>query len=78
MHDWLVGLVLEITVPTTSESFCGPCFHRLELFLGRSNLDAGVNAVGGEWSRAFDVPLVEGRFLDGRVAADEVIKTLGV
>ena len=54
--SYLVWLVLEVSVPELVELRS----HLLKLLLGRTNLEAGVDRVGGEASllRA-DLPLLE-------------------
>lgn len=49
MHDWLVGLVLEVAVPSRPEPAARswPVIHLPKFFLGRPDLDTGLNTVGG-------------------------------
>jgi hypothetical protein len=78
MHDWLVGLILEIAVPSRPEfaARTWPAVHLSEFFLSRPDLDTSLNTVGGQRTSAIDVPLVEHSFLDLRVTSDEVVKGL--
>lgn len=76
MHDWLVGLILEVAVPTRAEFLAWPAVHHLELFLGGSDLHTSVNTVGRQWASAINVPLVEDFFLNLWIASDEVIERL--
>jgi hypothetical protein len=77
MHHWLVWLVLEVTIPTArAEVGCGPRLHLLELLFGWASLDTGVNAVGGQWSRTLDIPLIEDPLLNFWVTPDKVIERL--
>ena len=78
VHDWLVRLVLEVAVPARSELWTWPLVHDGELFLCRSDLDTGFDTVGGEWTCAVDVPLVEDLFLDRGVATKEIVERLGI
>ena len=78
MHDRLVRLILKVAVPATLEMWSRPLFHLIQFFLGRAYLDAGFDAIGGEWARALKVPFIEDRFLDFRYTADKVVETLGV
>lgn len=78
MHDWLVRLIFEIAVPTTSKMRGRPAIHLLQFFLSRTDLDASFNAVGSEWSSALEVPLIKDSFLNFRNASDEIVETLGV
>ena len=48
MHDRLVGLVLEVIVPTRPEFREGPLVELVELLLSGTRLHAGFNTVGGE------------------------------
>lgn len=74
VHNWLVGLVLEVAVPTGAELWVWPGIHLIELLLSRSDLDTCLDAIGGEWASTVDVPLVEDLFLCLLVAANEVVK----
>ena len=78
MHDRLVRLVLEVAIPATLEMWSRPLLHLLELLLRRPDLNASLDAIGGQWSSAFEVPLIEDSFLDFWNTADEVIEALGV
>jgi hypothetical protein len=59
VHHGLVGLVLEVGVPAALEVRSRPVLELLELFLSRADLDAGFDAVGGEWTGSFQCPLIE-------------------
>lgn len=78
VHDWFVRLVLEVGLPATLEVGSRPCAHFSKLFLGRTNLNAGLDTVGGQRPSALDVPLLVDSSLHLRVAANEVIKGLNV
>jgi len=78
MHDWFVGLVLEVAVPTTSEVRSWPRLHFLKLFLSGADLHSGLYSVGSKWTCSLEVPFVKHSLLDCRVTSSEVIETLGV
>jgi len=78
VHDGLVGLVLEVRVPTRAELRARPAVHLLELLLGWANLDTSIDTVGGERTSSVDLPLLEDLLLDLWVATDKVIKGLDV
>lgn len=77
MHDWLVGLVLEVAVPSTAEVWSWPRVHLVEFLLSRANLDTSIDAIGGKWAGALDVPFIEDSLLDLWFTADEVVETFG-
>ena len=74
MHNRLVGLVLEIRLPTTSEVWSGPSIHLLEFFLSRTNLDTCVDTISSQWPGTLDVPLIKDSLLNFWHASDEVIE----
>jgi len=76
VHDWLVGLVLEVRVPTRAELWARPAVHLVELLLGRADLDTSIDAVGCERTGTVDVPLVEDLLLSLLVATDKVVEAL--
>ena len=78
IHDWLVGLVLEVAVPAGPELWARPRVHHVQLLLSRPNLHTSVDAVGRQWASAVGVPLVEDLFLDLGVTSDKVIEGLDV
>lgn len=78
VHDWLVGLVFEVTVPAGAELRAGPLIHGRQLVLRRPDLDACFDAVGGQGTGAVEVPLIEDLLLHRRVATHEVIERLDV
>jgi len=78
VHNRLIRLVFEVTVPSASEMWCGPGLYHFKFFLGRTNLDTSFDAICGQWACAFEVPLVEDSFLDFRDTADEVVKGLSI
>jgi hypothetical protein len=78
VHDWLVGLVLEIAVPTTLEVWSRPRLHLFQLLFSRANLDTSFDAISGKRSCALDVPFIENCFLNFRNTTDEVVETFGV
>ena len=67
VHHRLVGLVLEIAIPARTELMTAPAVHLLEFFLRRADLDAGLDAIGGEGSAASDIPFLEDLLLDFRI-----------
>ena len=77
MHDWLVGLILKVAVPSAAEVWSWPRVHLIELLLGWANLDTGIDTVGGKWAGTLNVPLVEDSLLDFWLTTDKVIETLG-
>lgn len=46
VHDWLVGLVLEVALPSRAELLAWPAVHLPELLFIRSYLDTSINAIG--------------------------------
>jgi hypothetical protein len=78
MHNRLIRLILKIAIPPSPKFLARPAIHHIELFLRRPDLDTGFNAVGGERTRAVDVPLLEDLFLDFGVAADEIVEGFDV
>lgn len=77
MHHWFVGLILEIAVPSGPEMGSRPTIHLFEFFLGRSDLDTGIDAVGSEWTCSFEIPFVKDFLLDFWDTAGKVIETFG-
>lgn len=75
MHDRLVRFLFEVAVPAGTEFF-----HVVlgQLVLGRSDLDASFDAIGGKWTRAIQLPLVINLLLSLGVASDKVIEALSV
>ena len=75
MHDWLVRLLLEIAVPAGTEFF-----HVVlgQLLIGRPDLNASFDPIGGKWTGTIELPLVIHLLLNLRITSDEVIKALGV
>lgn len=75
MHDRFVGLLFEVTIPAGTE-----LLHVVlgQLFLGRPDLDTGLDAIGGKWTGTVELPLVINLLLNFRIPSDEVIKALGV
>jgi hypothetical protein len=59
VHDGLVGLVLEVGLPSIGEVGSGPALKVPELLLCGTDLDTGVNAVGGERASSLEVPLIK-------------------
>lgn len=76
VHDRLVGLVLEVAVPARAEFWVWPRVHLVELLLGWSDLDTGLDTVGGQWTSSVDVPLVEDLFLCLLVSTNEIVERL--
>lgn len=56
MHDGLVGLVLEVALPTRPEFREWPAVDPPEFLLGGTNLDTGVDTVGRHGTGAVEVP----------------------
>lgn len=59
VHDRLVGLVEEVRLPALGEVRRRPRLKLLELSIRRADLDASVDAVGGERTSAVESPLVK-------------------
>lgn len=78
VHDWLIGLVLEVTVPAGTELRARPAIHLIELLFGRADLDTGIDTVGCEWTCTVDVPLVEDLLLSLLISTDKVVEALDV
>lgn len=62
MHDWLVGLVLEVRLPAVLEMRSRPFLKLLELFCSWTNLDSGVDTIGCQWAGALEIPLLENAY----------------
>lgn len=75
MHDRLVRLVLEVAVPAGTE-FLHVVLR--QLLLGRSDLDAGFDAISGKRTRAIKLPLVIDLLLRLGITSDKVIEALSV
>lgn len=78
MHDWLVGLVLEVAVPSRLKVWRGPLLHLRQLLFSWTNLDTSLNAVSGKWASALEVPFIEDPLLGLGVTTNKVIETLSV
>lgn len=76
VHDWLIRLVLEITVPAGSELWAWPLVHHCELVLCRANLDTSFDTIGSKWSCPIEVPLVKDFLLDFRITTGKVVEGL--
>jgi hypothetical protein len=76
VHNWLVGLVLEVAVPARPEFWARPLVHHCELFLCRADLDTCFDTVGGEGTSAVDVPLLENLLLGRWITAGKVVEGL--
>lgn len=74
MHDGLVGLVLEVAVPSALELRSRPVSHFCQLLLSRTDLHTSLNTVGSKRTSALEVPLIVDLLLNLRVAANKVIK----
>ena len=71
----LVWLLLEVAVPAGTE-----ILHVVlgKLLLGRSDLDARFDPIGGKWTRAVDLPLVIDLLLSRWVTPGKVIEALSI
>lgn len=78
MHNWLVGLVFEVAVPSGPELVAWPAVHLSQLLLGWADLHTSFNAVGGQRSSAVGIPLLEHRLLNLGITSDKVIKGLDI
>lgn len=78
MHNWLVGLVLEIAVPTRAELWARPLIHHIKFLFSGADLDTGFNTVGSKGASAVGVPLVEHPFLGRWITTSKVIERLDV
>lgn len=77
MHNGLVGLVLEVAIPSGSEFLAGPAIHHLELFFCWPELDARLDTIGCQRTGAVDIPLIEDSLLDGGITSHKVVKRFG-
>lgn len=59
VHDRLVGLILEVGFPAVLEAGGRPRLEFFQFLLGRTDLDAGFDTVGGQRPRSLDIPLLE-------------------
>jgi hypothetical protein len=65
VHDGLVGLVLEVRIPSRLEMGCRPRLELLQLFFSRSDLDASVDTIGRQRSGSLEIPFLKDTyFLD--------------
>lgn len=59
VHDGLVRLVLEVRLPAVGEVGSGPALKVPKLLLCGTDLDTGLNAVGGKRASSLEVPLIK-------------------
>lgn len=78
VHDRLVGLVLEVRVPSRAELRAWPAIHLLEFVLSWTDLDTCIDTIGRKWTGTVDVPLIEDLVLGLLVTTHEVIEALNV
>ena len=78
MHDRLVRLVLEVAVPARNELREWPALELFQFLRIWTNFDASFDAVGGKWTHAVDVPLVEHLVLGLLVTPREVVEGLNM
>lgn len=78
MHNRLVGLVLEIAVPSTLEIGGRPGPHLCQLLLRWSDLHTSIDTIGGQWTCSAKIPLLEDLLLDLGIATDEVVEGFGL
>ena len=78
MHDWLVGLLLEVTVPATSEILARPRVHHIELSFRGTDLDTRLDTISSQRASPVNVPLLEHGFLHLGVSAHKVVERLDV
>jgi len=76
MHDWLVRLLLEVTVPARPELLAWPAVHLFKLFLSRSDLDTGIDAVCSQRASPVGIPLLKDLLLNFRNATNEVVERI--
>lgn len=74
VHDRLVGLVLEVGIPSALEFRGWPVSHFCQLLLSRADLHTSLNTVSGKGTGALDVPFIIDFLLDLRIAADKVVE----
>jgi hypothetical protein len=77
MHNRLVGFILEVAVPAALEVWSRPRLHLFQLLFSWTNLDTSIDAIGGKWSCALDVPFIENCFLNFRDTTNKVVETFG-
>lgn len=78
MHNRLVGLLLEIAVPSTAELLAWPAIHLVQLLLGRADLDTCVDAVGSQGSGTVGIPLVKDCLLNLGNTTDKIVERIDV
>ncbi len=78
MHHRLVGLVLEVGLPSINKVRSRPLLELVELLLRRTDLDTGVDTIGSQRPSALDIPLPKHLLLHLRVSTQEVIKGLDI
>ena len=76
VHDGLVRLVLEVTVPARTKLLAGPAVHHRELLFCWTDLDTRFDAVCRKRAGPVDVPLLEYRFLHLGIPSHKVVKGL--
>jgi hypothetical protein len=76
MHNGLIGLILEIAVPTTPEMWGRPGIHLSEFLLSWTNFHTCVDAIGSQRTCALNIPLIKNFLLHFRYATNKVIETL--
>ena len=75
VHDWLIRFLGEVALPAWAKALHVLLLH---FILRGPNFDTCFNTVGGQWTSAIHVPLVEHLFLDLGITTQEVIEALGI
>lgn len=78
MHNWLVRLILKVSIPPTLKLWGRPALKLFELLFSGSDLNAGINTIRCKGAGPLKVPLIENRLLDCGITAEEVIKRFSI
>lgn len=78
MHNRLIRLVLEISLPAVDELRSRPFLHLIEFLLRRPDLHTRIDTIGSQRSSTLQIPLIIDFLLNLRIAANEIIKRLDI
>lgn len=77
VHDGLIRLILKVRIPAVLEVGSRPILKLLQLFRCWSDLDAGLNTVGSQWTGSLEVPFLEDAYADklGDLSLKDLVPT---
>lgn len=78
VHDWLIRLVFEVSLPPVHKVGSRPPLHLVQLFLGGPNLDSCINTIGSQRARSLQIPLIVDPLLHLGVSSNEIVKRFNV